>query len=76
MKNKVIDLNRTLYELTEEYPELIDVFYKIGLEGVIHPEMRRTGGKNMPVMLGFKHHNIKVEDAVKVLEENGFKAST
>lgn len=75
MAEKSIDLTRTLFDLTEEYPELIDIFYQIGLEGVIHPEMRRTGGKNIRVIEGFKHHNISPEEAVKTLAEKGFKAS-
>lgn len=75
MGDKVIDLNRTLFDLTEEYPDLINIFYKIGLEGVIHPEMRRTGGKNIRVIEGLKHHGVVLEDAVKTLEENGFTVS-
>lgn len=73
MDDKVIDLKRTLFDLTEEYPELIDIFFKIGLEGVIHPEMRRTGGKNIRVIEGLKHHSVDLEDAVKALKEKGFK---
>lgn len=75
MGNKTIDLHRTLFELTEEYPELIDVFFEIGLEGVIHPEMRRTGGKIMPVIKGINQHGVPLEDAVKKLEEKGFNVT-
>lgn len=70
--DKTINLNRTLFDLTEEYPELIDIFAKIGLEGVIHPEMRRTGGKIMPVIEGLKRHGVDLKTAVKMLEDNGF----
>ena len=75
MGDKTIDLHRTLFDLTEEDPELIDVFYGIGLEGVIHPEMRRTGGKIMPVIDGLKRHGVSLEEAVKVLEVKGFNVS-
>jgi hypothetical protein len=75
MGDKTIDLHRTLFELTEEYPELIDIFFKIGLEGVIHPEMRRTGGKIMPVIKGLEQHGVALEDAVKKLEAKGFKVT-
>lgn len=75
MGDKTIDLHRTLFDLTEEYPELIDIFFELGLEGVIHPEMRRTGGKNMPVIEGLKRHGVSLEDAVKALGEKGFKVS-
>ncbi|MGC7872169.1 DUF1858 domain-containing protein [Desulfosporosinus sp. SYSU MS00001] len=70
-----IDLNRTLFDLTEQYPELIQIFLEIGLEGVIHPEMRRTGGKIMPVIEGLKQHGVALEDAVKTLTEKGFNVS-
>ncbi len=75
MSDKTIDLHRTLFELTEEYPELIDIFFEIGLEGVIHPEMRRTGGKIMPVIGGLKQHGVALEDAVRTLEKKGFSVS-
>lgn len=75
MGDKTIDLHRTLFELTEEYPELIDIFFEIGLEGVIHPEMRSTGGKIMPVIEGLKQHGVVLEDAVKTLENKGFSVS-
>lgn len=75
MGDKTIDLNRTLFDLTEEYPELIDILCEIGLEGVIHPEMRRTGGKIMPVIEGLKRHGVVLENAVKTLEEKGFNVS-
>lgn len=73
MGDKTINLHRTLFDLTEEYPELIDIFFELGLEGVIHPEMRRTGGKIMPVIEGLKRHGVSLEDAVKTLEDKGFK---
>lgn len=75
MGTKTIDLHRTLFDLTEQYPELIQIFFEIGLEGVIHPEMRRTGGKNMPVIEGLKQQSVALEDAVKTLAEKGFNAS-
>ncbi|MEL1136370.1 DUF1858 domain-containing protein [Desulfitobacterium sp. THU1] len=75
MGNKTIDLQRTLFDLTEDYPELIDIFFEMGLEGVIHPEMRRTGGKIMPVIKGLKQHGVSLEDAVKFLEGKGFIVS-
>lgn len=75
MGNKIIDLNRTLFDLTEEFPELIDILVEIGLEGVIHPEMRRTGGKMMPVIEGLKRHGVVLENATKILEDKGFIVS-
>ena len=32
---KKLDLNKTVFELTEQYPELIDIMAKLGFTGVL-----------------------------------------
>jgi len=42
---KHIDLKENVYELTETYPELIEVLKEMGLLGVANPIARKTLGK-------------------------------
>ena len=49
---KNVDLDKTLYDLTTEYPELIDILFDIGFMGVKNPVMRESHGKQMTVRTG------------------------
>jgi hypothetical protein len=42
---KVIDLNKSIYDLTEEYPELVDLLKELGFAGLAFPAVRKTLGK-------------------------------
>ncbi|MCK5551531.1 MAG: DUF1858 domain-containing protein, partial [Deltaproteobacteria bacterium] len=55
---KEIDLNKSLFELTEEYPELIPVLAGIGFAGVTNEAMRTSHGKEMTVITGCGHLGI------------------
>lgn len=69
---KEIDLNRTLYDLTEEYPELIPIFQEIGLSGAANPIMRKTAGRTVKILEGIQRHKLSLEEVVKKLEEAGY----
>lgn len=70
---KEIDLNMSLYDLTEAYPELIEVLKDMGFEGVAVPELRSTHGKMMTVPKGCEMFGKDLSECVKTLEEHGFK---
>ncbi|NIP40416.1 MAG: DUF1858 domain-containing protein [Candidatus Aenigmarchaeota archaeon] len=40
-----IDLDKTLFQLTEQYPELIEILGDFGFMGVKNPVIRKTLGK-------------------------------
>lgn len=69
---KEIDLNQTLYDLTEEHPELIMVFQEIGLSGVANPSMRTTAGRTVKVIEGIQRHKLTLEEVIKKLELAGY----
>lgn len=70
---KTIDLSKSLYELTEEYPELIPVLVGLGFAGVARPEMRSTHGKEMTIPDGVEKFGLQLEDVVAILKDNGFE---
>jgi hypothetical protein len=69
---KKIDLNKTVYELTEEYPELIDILVDLGFLGIANPIMRKTHGQTTTIPKGCEKHGKKLSEVVKRLEEKGF----
>ena len=72
---KTIDLNKSLYELTEEYPELIPVLVDIGFGGVANPEMRTSHGKVMTIPLGVEKFGLELDDVAAVLRGHGFEVT-
>ena len=51
---KKILLNKSIYELTEEYPELINIMKEMGFIGVANPIARNTIGRKMTIPQGCK----------------------
>jgi hypothetical protein len=70
---KEIDLNLSLFELTEAYPELIDILPGLGFAGVASPELRSTHGKVMTIPKGCEMHGKDLSEVVDVLREHGFE---
>ncbi|MEJ5228709.1 MAG: DUF1858 domain-containing protein, partial [Pseudothermotoga sp.] len=57
MQIKEIDPDKTVFELTREYPELIDILASMGFVGVKNPLIRNTIGRTMTLREGCKKQN-------------------
>jgi hypothetical protein len=69
---KPIDLNRSIYELAGEYPELIDIMKELGFKDITNPFTLRTAGKVMTIPKGCNMKGFDIDMVVKKLEEKGF----
>lgn len=69
---KKIDLNKTVYELVEEYPEIKNILKALGFKEIINPVSLEVMGRVMTIPKGAKVKNIALDDVIKTLEENGF----
>jgi hypothetical protein len=70
---KLIDLKKNVYELTETYPELIEVLKEMGFLGVANPIARKTLGKLTTIPQGCKKQGEDLNEVIKKLKELGFK---
>jgi len=70
---KEIDLKKTVYELTETYPELIEILKELGFIGVVNLVVRKTLGRMTTITQGCKKQGKNLNEVIKVLEEKGFK---
>jgi len=70
---KLIDLKKNVYELTETYPELIEVLKEMGFLGVANPIARKTLGKVTTIPQGCKKQGKDLDEVIKKLKELGFK---
>ncbi|HAT71701.1 MAG TPA: hypothetical protein DCS63_02665 [Elusimicrobia bacterium] len=72
MTEKIIDLDKTLYDLTARYPETIDILFELGFMGVKNPVMRETHGRQMTVRTGCGHLGLDLGAVTAALKARGF----
>ncbi len=70
---KKLDLNKSVYELTREYPELIDIMVGLGFSEIKKKPVLHSVGKIMTIPKGAKMKNIPMMSIVKALMEQGFE---
>ncbi len=70
---KELDLKKSVYELTEEYPELIGVLKDLGFAGLAFPAVRKTLGKKMTLPAGCEKQKIELAVVISQLEDLGYK---
>ncbi len=69
---KEIDLEKSVYELTEAYPELIDILKELGFFGVASAVARNTLGRVTTIPQGCQKQGQNLIEVVKKLEDAGF----
>jgi uncharacterized protein len=69
---KTINLNDSLYDITEQYPELIPVLAAQGFAGVTNEQMRTTHAKVMTISKGCEQMGIDLDKVIKDLEAKGY----
>ncbi len=70
---KEIDLTKSVYELTEAYPELIEILKGMGFLGVANAAGRNTMGRETTVPQGCQKMGLDMAEVVKTLTEAGFE---
>ena len=63
--NKYFNMTDKVYDVTEKYPELIDLFASKGFENLRNDFMRKTIGKTISVELALKSKHIDAESFEK-----------
>lgn len=78
--NKYFSFSDKVYDVTERYPELIDLFAANGFENLKNEAMRKTIGKSISVeaALKSKHFDLQVfeQKMVDAIEQNNPELST
>jgi len=69
----VIDLSKSVYELTEQYPELIDILKNLGFLGVRNPITRNSLGRATTIPQGCQRMGMELGEVIKILKEHGFE---
>ena len=73
---KELDLDKSVFELTETYPELITILKDLGFLGVANVVLRKTLGRVTTIPQGCQKQGQDLAKVVKKLEEAGFKVES
>lgn len=72
MVSKLVDLNKTVYELCSEYPELKELLAGLGFHDITKPGMLATAGRFMTIPKGAAMKKIALETIKKTLADYGY----
>ena len=69
---KILDLNRSVYELCTEYPELLGILRELGFNEISSPGMLATVGRYMTIPMGAQARRIGLAEVIARLERACF----
>ncbi|WP_417119130.1 DUF438 domain-containing protein [Olsenella phocaeensis] len=72
MNHKLIDLEKTVYELCSELPEFKDVMATLGFDEITKPGRLQTMGRLMTIPRGCKAKGIDLDEVISGLKAAGF----
>lgn len=70
--SKPLDLSKSVYELTTQYPELIEIMRDLGFTEIVKPGMLQSVGRIMTIPKGAKMRKINMIKVVTTLMMKGF----
>lgn len=70
---KKIDLNRPLYEVATEFPEVVALMADLGFKEIKAPGMLQTAGRYMTIHKGAKLKKIPLEQIRQAFVAAGFQ---
>lgn len=69
---KEIDLSRTVYELTGEFPEIVDIMKELGFESIANEGMLNTAGRFMTIPKGAALKGIALDKIEEIFAAKGY----
>ncbi|MDD3765873.1 MAG: DUF1858 domain-containing protein [Eubacteriales bacterium] len=72
MADKVIDFNKTVFELCNEDPDIANILAEIGFTDILRPGMIKTAGRFMTIPKGAAMKKIDLEYVKGQFAERGY----
>ena len=73
MNGKVLDLDRTVYELCTGDPEIAGILQEAGFSDVTKPGMLNTAGRFMTIPKGAQMKRIDLAEVKRIFAERGYE---
>ena len=69
---KIVDFNKTIYELCTEDPFIIEIMKEQGFEQITKQGMLQTAGRVMTIPKGVRMRGKEITDIVQTFEKHGY----
>ena len=69
---KIVDFNKTVYELCTEDPFIIEIMKELGFEQITKQGMLQTAGRVMTIPKGARMRGIEITDIIQTFEKHGY----
>lgn len=73
MDRRIVDFNKTVYELCSTNPEIIDILIELGFKDIAKPGMLQTAGRIMTLSKGAAMKKIDLDTIKEAFEKHGFE---
>lgn len=70
--NKIINLNDSIYEINNKYPEIKEILYNLGFTDIVKPGMINTAGRFMTLKKGSQMKKIDLNLIKDTLDKSGY----
>lgn len=70
--DKILNLNKSVFEIVKEYPEIKGILFELGFKDIITSGMLNTAGRFMTIPKGAAMKKIDMKLIVSTFEEKGF----
>ncbi|KRQ87610.1 hypothetical protein ABG79_00411 [Caloramator mitchellensis] len=70
---KVLDLKKSLKEIVEEHPEVLDIMKELGFNEIVKPGMINTVGRVMTIPKGALMRGIDLDKIKETFKSKGFE---
>ena len=70
--NKIIDLSKSIFDLSQENPEVIGIMKDLGFESIVNPAMLKTAGRFMTIPKGAAMKGISLEKIKEEFAKRGY----
>lgn len=68
-----LHFDMTIYEMTEKYPETIDIMYELGFTDIALPVIRKTAGKVMTLEKGIQMRRKDKNTVIECFKKHNFE---
>lgn len=68
----ILDLNKTVYSLCEEHPQLVGILQGLGFESIGNPIMMKTAARVMTIPRAAQMKGVPMVTVIAALEKAGF----
>ena len=69
---KIVDFNKTVYELCTEDSFIIEIMKELGFEQITKKGMLQTAGRVMTIPKGARMRGKEITDIVQTFEKHGY----